>query len=1151
MRLKALLLSLAVTLAMTAAVHADLNGNLPAIKLDASTLPLGDVLEWRNDVSAGNGLAWKRFVAVGQPPTCEVVNGVQAVTFNGTQGFISDVENGKPWSMPADFTENGAYTVVYKVLNPGINGTERVFGWTHCGVSNRQAALFGYGNNDSYGAVNHWGTSNDMAFDRGVPPMGIWHVIAVTYSGLTATERVFVDGELSAYERKGDGWDNTIIDGHPVYIGATDDPAGPNQHFSGSLAKLMVFMGEANGPEMRQLCELPPVEDLPVLPQLVNNSFELVQGDIWVLPMGSTSNNKIESRTIPGWAWAPADDFVTGSVRRGGIAVNTKNLTSDVIPGNGWFDNGKNLDGMRVLALWDASNPKSVRQYAYFQAGRTYHIKATVNACSTGEAQLHIKAAGSDVINELVTPVDPAGYFNTDFWQFDGNFSVPDDGVWPIDIINEMTGPENVLLVDNIELYDSFAANACGVPDTVDFGAAAIGGKITTVTLNIQNMSGSNLDLMYYQRSSAANSNWAGWMDIVDAVKPGTSGSTPNITIFPYEKGQLTLKFTPPKTNTAGYSATNPVYTGELWLRWRAGSFYDYKQINWKATVPTPSTGPIVLNGSFEAKNTGPNELSPNGWYNVYGMGTIPNWLDQAQHGIGVGNRDTGQFVNNGTVNDGKQALWIQSLGADNFYPTSRRNVSQMVAGMFPGKKYRITYWANARNQGLSRANWQLRINGVVNKPNSPYGSGVSIVSSLGITTSGGSMNIADVNRVGTQGGQWGRVEHSYTATTTESVKLEFSMIQEAGESCLNIDDIRIFEEGKPAASTVYSTYGVNILPATGWNFGMGTKGMAASTNFQRTFRVFNMGGSVLNLSAIGVYGPKARNYKLTTAASTAVNPYGAYHDITVQFTPKDAGSLGEAWLQFMTDDTTGTTAKAAGKTYAYSFPLFGTSYDYPNVVNGSFEQPVAYFNDSNDWYRANGTYIFPTGWTTSYTQGPLNNGNGNDRYGVGRPISRANFLGSDQDFFFNNGKIMDGQQAAFIQVGTSNTNDSRSSQRGLRQHVHGFQTGITYNWRTLVNARSITGFQVKFTFRFQAYGAGTGGWTNLIPLQTIKPVDPEYTYATPYKEYKGTFTVPATGPYTFEYWLPSQAYDCSLLVDCMQLTGPPIPAVKAWSMFE
>lgn len=160
----------------------------PVLKLDASTLEEGSLLEWTNAGTLGG-----KFNAVGlvAQPSVQEVAGEVGLTLTDASGYISN------FTVPPSVHGNNPFTVyfrAYNPTNPGPTDEEPVLEWAPRGGPNGTYAYVGYGTNTTWGAAAHWG-SNDFSWNaEQYPPAGQWHEFVLVHDG--AQERLYVDGQV-------------------------------------------------------------------------------------------------------------------------------------------------------------------------------------------------------------------------------------------------------------------------------------------------------------------------------------------------------------------------------------------------------------------------------------------------------------------------------------------------------------------------------------------------------------------------------------------------------------------------------------------------------------------------------------------------------------------------------------------------------------------------------------------------------------------------------------------------------------------------------------------------------------------------------------------------------------------------------------------
>lgn len=121
--------------------------------------------------------------------------------------------------------------------------------------------------------------------------------------------------------------------------------------------------------------------------------------------------------------------------------------------------------------------------------------------------------------------------------------------------------------------------------------------------------------------------------------------------------------------------------------------------IAWLASAAAFAAGPQVLNPSFEADRygKGPGHAGGNG-------GKITGWKWKGSAGINPtwrrGTRPGHAFSDNARIPHGRQVAFIQNVGA----------LSQRIAGFEKGKRYRVTYFENARHNNAPTRNPRLKV---------------------------------------------------------------------------------------------------------------------------------------------------------------------------------------------------------------------------------------------------------------------------------------------------------------------------------------------------------------------------------------------------------------------------------------------------------
>lgn len=1170
----ALALSLTLTLALALAGNtlAAAASPYPLVDLDASKLPLGDLIACFNA-----GVLGGLFQSLGTPPQVQMVAGRKAVTFTGVNGLRS-----YNFSCPTELTGNTPFTVSLWALspNPARGDNQWILSWTrNSGVPN-QVALFGLGKSLASGAVGHGG--EELGWDRGIPSQGVWHSIIVTYSGASAWERLYLDGvPVSVRQRTAplDIQDN----GFPFLLGVTDGPDSFSQNFAGSLSSLKVWAKELTTDQVLAEYYGTSTPNPPLIPAIVNPSFELPRA--WA-PNAPLDDN----RSLPGWAAAVTT--VTARATAAGIGTCGANLNA-YAAGSPW-DNGIAPDGNRVLAIaGTAGFGQKISQWLYLYSGRTYHLHLAYNARSGGQPMLKVSVNGAPLAGTpiTVTPAEPAGSFTKPFAEFDADFTVPRSDFFPLQIDQMTGGTGNVLLLDDLRLMmaNSPQPVSCDQTGGIDFGL--VGKNSTTATsLTLHNLASATLN---FGQNFGAVTNNMGW---------NISGPDAASFSLGYWDSSSPAVFTPCAPNSSILSipgwkdATGPVVRftpgtaiktcqATLNLTWSNGTYAGILPITLQGTI---AASPVVLNGSFEQSKTADNggygagaSLCPYAYYDLLGdNAAIPNWLvrgaDGGWHaigadGIGVEDRENAdRFINQGILPDGRQALYIQTLAdspatnpdgsasaaAWGAWSPRTRTVRQYLGGFVPGHSYKITLWAGARSAGTSRASLgvalddrPLTVTNILNNPN--------------ITVTGTSLTL-------TAGASFTRLEFDAVATREGPLPLDISAYTRCdaignrwvGDSTLTIDKVQIFDlaDTRPAANPMVRCLVTNPQTNTYnephnflWNaqqHPLAYTGTYGHTEAPLTYTIFNDGAAPLDVSEIEFEGTKnqGRHWGALPVRLEGIKPYGGCATFDVYFTPKDTGNLA-ANLVLTTNDTTGT----------YQIPLTGKSWGGPVIQNNSFEMPSVYWGADvtnnpapNAWiWRSQGSNLVPPYWTIT---GP------GYFAGVSTQLDADVINNGTTAFHVNNGMITQGNQALWLR---SSTTSSGIGDRAARQTVYGFQKAVNCHFRARVNARSIGDNQANFILRITDPLRDNAFVANvIIASDTVSGSDPILAvdslndFLHPYSLYEGDFTPPWTQHYNVEIFAPFNGDDSTLLIDAVEiqyyLPYPLAPwAAKNWELYQ
>lgn len=1181
MRLKALVLSLAACLLMTLAAHAaSVTMPTPLVSVDASNLPLGDLLVWYNAGSLGGS-----FQEVGAPPQVQMVNGIKAVTFTGWNGFRSTFPN------PSVLTGTNPYSMSARFIDDNANkAAEQWFlALTRNGGTNLQTLAFGYGNNLSYGAVHHWG-NNDMGWDRGMPTQGVWHSMIVTYSGVSSWERIYIDGILTSIENKFSTNDIQDI-GYPFLIGVVDDNDSYGKNFQGSLASLKVWAQELTFDQVNaEYYNTTVPNPAPVVPQVINAGFELPRA--W-----SQNTAPADNRSIPGWCCS--DTFAAaglGASSRGGIGVCGPNLNL-LATGSHW-DNGANPEGVSVMSIAGAASAgQGVSQYFYLYSGRTYRLHFAYNCKTTGNPTMTVQVNGTDVSGSplTVSACDAQGSFAVPFYEFDATFTVPTNGFFPIEIAENDAGTANVLLIDDFQLTVSNNPNpfVCDQDGGLDFGLVAKSVNVDT-SFTIHNLGSATLN---FGNNYGAVTNNAGWnVSGPDAAQfrfgywdsngvYQTYGA--NSTVFSvagYDTQiRSTMRF---NANTA-----QKVYNATLNLTWSNGTYAGIRSIPLKAEI---AAYPYVKNGSFELPkasdwNGYPNSFSctPYAYGDYLGdKKAIPYWMTQAadgfwyskpEHGIGVEDRqNAARFNNYATPPNGRQYMYVQTVADQpallndgvtangtvyDAYSPRTRTVRQYLGGFISGHTYKLSLWAGCRNSGASRAAITVALDNIQLTATNKVGSWVSNDNNyfqLGNNVKHCSTTLAYNSSF---------VKLEYTIPVTKEGPIPLDLISYAyryapnnatgtawyNDSTVWYDQVEIFDMANtlPALEPSivrYNNYPLsntyqsgsnhytnpNVYPATFWS-GYNTQPGGL------TYRMWNRGGGTLNLTKWAFEGVNGKHFGLP--ATAAIAPWGYYADLTATFKPKDTGYLTEKMV-LTTNDTTGT----------YKFPLIGTSWGGPVIQNNSFELPPVYWGADvtaspapNAWlWRSLGTNIVPPYWGFS-----ANGGNA----GVSTQMDADVINNAQTSFHVNNGLITQGNQALWMQAQMTATNVGN---RSCRQIVFGWQSGTKYHFRVRANARAINDNQANFILRItnpdNSYAVIQD---NVITASdtvngssALAAVDNVNEFTHPYTLLEGDYNCVNQQRLAVELYTPFNDDDSTVLIDSVEVQAV-VNGVKKWNLLD
>ncbi|MDG2125790.1 MAG: hypothetical protein P8J87_18970, partial [Verrucomicrobiales bacterium] len=221
---------IALSALVTSALHADI-----VIDVDATSIKQGGPATTLPNTGTTSG----DFVAGGDIPIIETIDGVQAVTLDGSNDYYV----GPP--PPATTTGlDPVRSVEIWTYNSAIAAEETMVSWGRRGGPEGSNFSFNYGNHGTFGAVGHWGAPDigwvDAANTAGSPAANQWHHLVYTYDGIAGTTIVYTDGQESNRE------ENILLDTHidddfgnplPITIGAQNlANGGQEAALQGSLS---------------------------------------------------------------------------------------------------------------------------------------------------------------------------------------------------------------------------------------------------------------------------------------------------------------------------------------------------------------------------------------------------------------------------------------------------------------------------------------------------------------------------------------------------------------------------------------------------------------------------------------------------------------------------------------------------------------------------------------------------------------------------------------------------------------------------------------------------------------------------------------------------------------------------------------------------
>ncbi len=208
------------------------------LELNAATLPVGNVTEWKDEIREG------KVVRSEAPLRVEKALGRAAVMFHGQEQLVAD------FRFPTGF-EKRPFTIEAWALNPSVDKAEVILSLAP--VLGGTGTEFSYSASPSAGAFRS-GFKATAPFVR-VPSPGVWHHFAWTYpGGGEGALRVYVDGELEV-ER---ALKFALPPQAKLHVGASGEleKNEPKKGFSGALSLVRIHDVALTQAEVRQSAEL-------------------------------------------------------------------------------------------------------------------------------------------------------------------------------------------------------------------------------------------------------------------------------------------------------------------------------------------------------------------------------------------------------------------------------------------------------------------------------------------------------------------------------------------------------------------------------------------------------------------------------------------------------------------------------------------------------------------------------------------------------------------------------------------------------------------------------------------------------------------------------------------------------------------------------
>jgi hypothetical protein len=176
----------------------DLSTPIPYVNLDATSLPVGPLVNWTNN----NALGWVFTAPSNAVASVASVEGTKGVQFFGTNHYVGP-------NIPSFFGGTAARTVEAWIYNPTAGAEETVFAWGRRGGNpDGSNSAFSHGTDASFGALQFWGAP-DVAWGTNAAQIaanvisGRWTHVAYTYgieNGTNGVRACYVNGAFANSE---------------------------------------------------------------------------------------------------------------------------------------------------------------------------------------------------------------------------------------------------------------------------------------------------------------------------------------------------------------------------------------------------------------------------------------------------------------------------------------------------------------------------------------------------------------------------------------------------------------------------------------------------------------------------------------------------------------------------------------------------------------------------------------------------------------------------------------------------------------------------------------------------------------------------------------------------------------------------------------